>query len=53
MTKGSSQTARNDVPRLNPGTQRGGCGKRLSGRDIAEVLNVSPQRVSQLLRTGS
>ena len=25
----------------------------LSGRDIAKVLNVSPQRVSQLLRTGS
>lgn len=25
----------------------------LSGRDIAKVLNVSPQRVSQLLRTGT
>jgi len=25
----------------------------LSGRDIAKVLNVSPQRVSQLLSTGS
>jgi hypothetical protein len=25
----------------------------LSGRDIAKVLNVSPQRVSQLLKTGS
>jgi DNA-directed RNA polymerase subunit F len=25
----------------------------LSGRDIAKVLDVSPQRVSQLLRTGS
>lgn len=25
----------------------------LSGRDIAKVLNVSPQRVSQLLKTGT
>jgi DNA-directed RNA polymerase specialized sigma24 family protein len=25
----------------------------LSGRDIAKVLNVSPQRVSQLLKTGA
>ncbi len=25
----------------------------LSGRDIAKVLDVSPQRVSQLLKTGS
>jgi hypothetical protein len=25
----------------------------LSGRDIAKVLNVSPQRVSQLLQTGT
>ena len=25
----------------------------LSGRDIASVLNVSPQRVSQLLKTGT
>lgn len=25
----------------------------LSGRDIAKVLDVSPQRVSQLLRTGT
>jgi hypothetical protein len=29
MTKGSSHTARNDVTRLSPGTQRGGCGKRV------------------------
>jgi DNA-directed RNA polymerase specialized sigma24 family protein len=25
----------------------------LSGRDIAKVLNVSPQRVSQLMKTGA
>ncbi len=41
---GTAATAATASPRLR---QAG-----LSGRDIAKVLNVSPQRVSQLLRTG-